>query len=458
MENFIVRVYRRESCDFSGLVEQVEVNEQRPFACFDELRSVLGPGRKKQEGRTRSGARIDEKLLPPPATLRPDKKFRQLEALMEMAALVNSTLDPLQIRQRTIDAAMSLLDAEAASLLMIDEQRLEMFFDVALGNKGEALKQVRLRKGEGIAGWVAEQGVPQIIHDVRADERFFSDADKLSGFVTRDMVCVPVQIKGRTLGVLEAINSRNGRFADDDLQILVTFANHVAIALENAFLHEQNQARLMEIVAEEKRHLREREKLIKGLHDGIRGITAKINHLAELARESDSLDETKKTLAAIAGLSSEGVSEFKGFMCVLEDKEVTWQDLAAEFKRHGNSVVEAHNMSFAIDACLSMGEEKPGVFLYLMLFKIFREALDNAVKHSQAENVEVFFCAGHDRLALNIHDDGIGFDEGNGIGRGVADMKARAGEIGGKLTIYSGRGASIQLEAPLPFCHPAGEL
>src|SRR5690349_11683278 len=101
-----------------------------------------------------------------------DKNATQLHVLMEMAALVNSTLDPLQIRLRAIKAAMRLLDAEAGSLLLIDEEKWELFFEVALGAKGDVLKQVRLKKGEGIAGWVAEHGVPQLVLDVREDPRF----------------------------------------------------------------------------------------------------------------------------------------------------------------------------------------------------------------------------------------------------------------------------------------------
>ena len=90
------------------------------------------------------------------------KSFQQLKALMELSALINSTLEISEVKRRAIEAAMKLLDAEAASLLLIDPESGDLFFEVALGDKGTTLKEVRLKKGQGIAGWVAEKGKPLI--------------------------------------------------------------------------------------------------------------------------------------------------------------------------------------------------------------------------------------------------------------------------------------------------------
>lgn len=370
--------------------------------------------------------------------------------MMEMAALVNSTLDPRQVRKRAIEAVMRLLDAEAGSLILIDEKRLELFFEVALGKKGDTLEHLRLKKGEGIAGWVAEHGTPLLIPDVHSDPRFCARFDEMSGFVTRDLVCVPVRIKERTIGVLQAINRKDGRFGYADQVMLVALADQVAIALENAFLHEENLSRLTEMVAEEKRHLRDREKLVKDLHDGIGGITTNINILSELALKSDSVPELKKALAVIAELSREGVAEIRSFMNGLENREATWRELAAELRRHGHGITEPHNITFAISEQVDPLDEKPGIFLYLTLFRIFREALTNVIKHSRARNVEVGFAVNSRGITLSVCDDGIGLAEGIVMGRGIANMKARAGEIGGTLVIVSGPGACVRLETPLP--------
>ncbi|MBI4824241.1 MAG: GAF domain-containing protein [Nitrospirae bacterium] len=167
------------------------------------------------------------------------KKLRQLNELMELTALINSTLDTHEIRRRAIEAATRLTDAETGSLLLLDKETGELFFEVALGDKGGKLKEIRLKKGQGIAGWVALQGEPVLIRDVQSDPRFFKDADEKSKFVTRDMICVPVSTKERILGVLQVINKNIGQFDEDDMQLITALSNQVAVAIENANLYQE---------------------------------------------------------------------------------------------------------------------------------------------------------------------------------------------------------------------------
>ncbi len=168
-----------------------------------------------------------------------EKKLAHLGALIEMTALINSTLDTQEIRRRAIEAATRLTDSETGSLLLLDPETGELFFEVALGERGERLKEIRLKKGEGIAGWVAEQGLPQVVDDVANDPRFFRNADEKSGFTTRNMVSVPVKTKGRALGVLQVINKKGGRFDEEDVDVLAALSNQVAVAIENATLYEE---------------------------------------------------------------------------------------------------------------------------------------------------------------------------------------------------------------------------
>lgn len=167
------------------------------------------------------------------------KSFEQLRTLMELSALINSTLEISEIQKRAIKSAMKLLDAEAASLILVHPASGELFFEVALGGKGKQLKKVRLKKGEGIAGWVAEKGKAVLITDCQKDKRFSNMADERSHFCTRNMVCVPVRSKDKTLGVLQAINKKRGVFDETDKDALSALGNQVAIAIENAHLYEE---------------------------------------------------------------------------------------------------------------------------------------------------------------------------------------------------------------------------
>lgn len=110
---------------------------------------------------------------------------------------------------------------------------------MALGDKGEKVKEIRLKKGEGIAGWVVEKGESVIVLDVQSDPRFFRGADDRSEFFTRDMICVPVKTKEEILGALQTINKKAGNFDNEDMEILCVLANQVAVAIENANLYQE---------------------------------------------------------------------------------------------------------------------------------------------------------------------------------------------------------------------------
>lgn len=168
-----------------------------------------------------------------------EASVERLSTLNEVSALLNSTLDRRTVRRRAMEAITGLMRAEAGSLLLVDERSGALYFEVALGKKGGKVKEIRLEAGEGIAGWVARHGRPLVIPDVRRDRRFSARADRLSRFKTRDMVCVPVKIKGRVAGVLQAVNRREGSFGAQDVKLFGLFANQVAVALDNARLYEE---------------------------------------------------------------------------------------------------------------------------------------------------------------------------------------------------------------------------
>ncbi len=166
-------------------------------------------------------------------------KDHALKQFQEISALLNSSLNQSEIRKRAIEAATLLMEAEAGSLLLLDERTGDLYFEVALGEKGEEVREIRLKPGEGIAGHVAKTGVPVIVNDVQHDPHFSREADNKSGFVTRNMVCVPVRARAKMLGALQAINRRDGGlFTEEDLQTFVSLGHQVGIAIENANLYE----------------------------------------------------------------------------------------------------------------------------------------------------------------------------------------------------------------------------
>lgn len=174
--------------------------------------------------------------------LRNNIRVIQRNQLTKFSSILNSTLEPKDIQRQAMEAIVNVVNSEVGSLLLIDEKTGDLKFEVALGDKENQIKEITLKKGEGIAGWVADNGEAVLINDCSKDPRFASNIDKKVGFSTRNMICVPVKVKEKVIGVLQAINKRNtSKFNDDDLNLLSSLSEQVAIALDNASLFDELQ-------------------------------------------------------------------------------------------------------------------------------------------------------------------------------------------------------------------------
>ena len=174
------------------------------------------------------------------------RRGEQLTTLERIGEMIVSDLD----LDRTLTAIMEyvnrVFNVEAGSLLLLEGADLN--FKVAVGAKGDQVKPFSLKVGQGIAGWVAENREPLLVADVKEDARHFSQIDEQTDFETRSILCVPMENKGRVIGVVEIINPLDGRlFNDDDLLVLNNIANSAAVAIENALLHRETERRLAEV-------------------------------------------------------------------------------------------------------------------------------------------------------------------------------------------------------------------
>ena len=169
-----------------------------------------------------------------------EDKVERLALLSHLSQILNSTLDHKEIRRRAMEAATQLMKAEVGSLLLVDEEERQLYFEVALGDREKEIKTIFLNFGEGIAGWVAQHGKPLIVNAPGKDRRFFKGVDERTEFKTRNIICVPVKVKKKIIGVLEAINKKGKRgFDKEDLSLLTSLADQVAIALDNSRLYQE---------------------------------------------------------------------------------------------------------------------------------------------------------------------------------------------------------------------------
>ena len=144
-----------------------------------------------------------------------------------------------------MDEIENLFPVEAGSLLLLDEEKGELRFERALGSATARVAPFRLRLGQGIAGWVVQQGKPLLVPNVQEDPRFYRSVDQLSGFRTRSILCVPLMVRGRAIGAIELINKVEESFTEEDLALLEVLAGPAAISIESAATY----ARLQQQVA-----------------------------------------------------------------------------------------------------------------------------------------------------------------------------------------------------------------
>src|SRR5579863_3039532 len=176
----------------------------------------------------------DNGISMPEAGTQLTRQSQEMTIFHDVAKALTSSLDLDSILQTIMEKMAEYFRPGTWSLLMVDEGREELYFAIAVGEKAEALKNVRLKVGEGIAGWVAKHGEARIVPDVRTDPYFASRVDDATKWETRSVICVPLRSKLRVLGVIQLVNVDMERFKDPELFFLQALCDYAAIAIENA--------------------------------------------------------------------------------------------------------------------------------------------------------------------------------------------------------------------------------
>ncbi|MDR2661627.1 MAG: sigma 54-interacting transcriptional regulator [Treponema sp.] len=159
----------------------------------------------------------------------------KFNTLIEINTLINSSVTDLHsLLVQILDSATKLCQGEASSLLLVNRETQELYFEVALGSKGAEAAKFTVKLDEGIAGWVATHRRSLIVNDVEHDKRHFKKISEKTGYPSRTMLAVPMRLKDECIGVIEILNKRgNGYFTQDDLEWLEIFANQAALAIRN---------------------------------------------------------------------------------------------------------------------------------------------------------------------------------------------------------------------------------
>ncbi len=203
----------------------------------------------------------------------------RLQAITGVGRLIDSSLERDELLNEIMHWVEAELEVKAASLLLLDEQTNRLSFVVALGEKGDAVKDFTLALGEGIAGTVAQTGEPMVVNEAAEDPRRHPDIPKAIDYPLHNVLCVPMQLHGEVIGVIEAMNKANNMpFTGYDIALLTVIAQQAALFLESARLYSILQHRIDYADAElREANLRlasEKAKLDTMLHEMVDGVIA----------------------------------------------------------------------------------------------------------------------------------------------------------------------------------------
>jgi diguanylate cyclase (GGDEF)-like protein len=168
-----------------------------------------------------------------PKPLPEDGPLRDLLVFHNVARSLTSSLDRDSILKAIMQQMERFFQPETWTLLLVDEEKKDLHYAVAVGNGAEQLTNVRIKLGQGIAGWVAEHGETLIVPELGLDPRFDSDVEARAVGM-RSAICIPLRSRSRTLGVVQLFNCRLETLTEYSISFLHVLCDYAAIAIENA--------------------------------------------------------------------------------------------------------------------------------------------------------------------------------------------------------------------------------
>lgn len=165
---------------------------------------------------------------------------KKLQTLIQVNAIITSSLDRQDVLKSILKQTKLLMECSRSSILLVDDEEKYLYFEI-LSDDAEmkALSEIRLRRGEGVAGKVWSTEKPIIIHDANTDNRISKKADEKLKNVTETLIAAPLKVENQVIGVMEAMNKFNNKpFSEFDLHIFQTLCHQAALSIYNSRLYE----------------------------------------------------------------------------------------------------------------------------------------------------------------------------------------------------------------------------
>jgi len=367
-----------------------------------------------------------------------------MELLNGIASTLTSSLELDEILNKALGLVMNYMKVESGEIFLLDEDKTTLRMVLHRGEAAEAFWKRNLFKvGEGFIGLAAKDREAMVSKNIESDTRFMRETVVRAGF--HQIACIPLMSGENLMGVLSVATRHHEPLEERSVQLLTAVGNWAGLAIENARLHAN--VRRFAVLAE-------RERIGMDLHDGIiqsiYGVGLTLENVF-LSINEDPGTAKERVQQAIDGLNHV-IRDLRSYILDLKPRQLGNDGLISGLRR---LVTEFRANTFA-EVYLS-GPEKELVHLSpshaLALFHICQEALANAAKHAKAKNVQITLWTTGERVLMEIHDDGRGFDMGkmsSSIGHGLANMQTRAHAVSGDVDISSVAGEGTTILAWVP--------
>ena len=377
----------------------------------------------------------------------------QLAALLRLQQDLALEADIDRVLGRIVDTAKAMLDCERATLYVVDQGKNELWSRVLMERDVE---EIRLPlDGRSLAAEVARSGHLLRIDAPYDDARFDPSVDARSGFRTRSMLVAPIDARDRRrLGVLQAVNDREGIFQEEDERFIQALAGSAGVALEYVQLSEELAAERLRVVkvAEEERH-----RLARDLHDGVAQTMANAAISIELITRR-AVDDIPGALEELVDLRRRLVDSQQGLRDILFAlRPLALEDggLPAAVGALAKRIDGMNGSRVALRRVESERRLAPEV--EAGAFTVIREAANNAIKTGRAANVGIDLYDEGNAVVAVVEDDGLGFDVAAVLqsyakrgSLGLLQMRESARLIGAQLSLDSspGQGTRVRLRIP----------
>ncbi len=360
-----------------------------------------------------------------------------LHLLLENISSLNQAVELQAVLKESIEVIQNVMNVEASSLMLLDESTGELIISMPTGPVHREISGERIKKGEGIGGWVIENEQPYFSNDLENSDIFGGDIS--DDFTSKNLICVPLKDRGgQVFGVLQAINRLDDRgFEERDIPIFQALADHVAVAIERTRQLEKVQTQL-----------KEKEMLLTEVHHRLKNNLSTITALIEMEL-SDVEDEKAKRILRKTASRIKSMTEVHDF---LYNSSLGNQiDLKAYLKRLvekiGNTLaspsqkvtvkVKADNIQIDTDRAMSCG-----LLLNELMVNCYKHAFKN---DAQDGRIDISLSqSDNDLISLEVSDNGVGIGDDFSVDN--------SGSVGGWLIKVLLR----RLDAALDITHSNG--